>query len=116
MGNFTVYPGTHHETVNLLKKMGEDSFLTSQNDDKIRHNWISNEEKQIIKSVQVQASAGDVVLCHPFLAHHVAPNYTQNIRYAVFVRPTRVDHQRHIATMLEKNMWSEYIGLNNLIK
>jgi len=97
----------------FLKKMGEDRFLTLQNNNNTRHNWVSNDE-HVIKPLQIQASKGDVILCHPFLAHHVAPNITQNIRYGVFVRPTRMDHFKHISTILQQDMWAEYPGLTNI--
>eukprot|EP01083_Nonionella_stella_P044960 120926_1 len=84
MGNFTAYPKSHNIITQLLKQKGMESFMEKQNNLQTRYNF--NELNKQIKPKQITASIGDIILCHPFLAHRVAPNYSHNIRYGIFMR------------------------------
>jgi ectoine hydroxylase-related dioxygenase (phytanoyl-CoA dioxygenase family) len=60
--------------------------------------------------VQLQVSAGDVVLTHYQLGHTAAPNLSARIRYAVFFR---LYHEQHDADSLDilADIWREFPSL-----
>lgn len=70
--------------------------------------------KKKVKIKNKKPNKGDVILAHPFLAHRAGPNYSKDIRYAVFMRPARIDKQLTMSSMLEKDMWVEMPGLSDL--
>ena len=115
MGNFTAYPRSHNVITQLLQQQGMEEFMKRQNDLSTRYNWDTSSNNKI-KPKQIIASPGDIILCHPFLAHRVAPNHSDDIRYGVFMRPTRMDHAQNIDNMINKNMWTEYDGLQDVVK
>ena len=100
MGNFTTYPRSHIMIERLLKQYGHDTFIKKQNDITTRYNWNNGVNK--INARQTIATPGDIILCHPFLAHRVAPNYSNDIRDAVFMRPTKMGHKQNMDAMIHK--------------
>merc|ERR1719242_2833950 len=62
MGNFTVFPNTHHHLGQRLQVMDRQEFNKLQ---------ASNEKDRFDNGLMVSAECGDVILCHPFLAHRV---------------------------------------------
>eukprot|EP01084_Bolivina_argentea_P112524 200677_1 len=108
MGNFTVWDKSHYNLGNLIKNQGEHEFLMKEGSDENRSN-LSNEV------LQIKGNVGDVIICHPYLAHMRGPNFSNNIRYAVFIRPYVMNHASFYTELLEKNMFAEYKGLSHLI-
>ena len=111
MGNFTVYPSSHNIITQSLQQYGMNEFMKQQNDINSRYNW--DNASNNIKPKQIIGSPGDIILCHPFLAHRVAPNI-QMIFVMIFMYPTRMDHQQNMDNMINKNMWTEYDGLREV--
>ena len=105
-GNFTVYEGSHHDIYKEIKKNGEQEFILKQNN---KH----TKTKLPHKIVQIIGKPGDIVIAHPFLAHTRGPNVSNNIRYAVFMRPTLINHPYYLASFLERNMFIEYKGISS---
>ena len=80
MGNFTVYPGSQFKVSEMLKELGEIEFLKA----------MKNCKPLGINPIQLHVKAGDVIYAHPLLAHDVAPNTSDHIRWAVLFRPPAV--------------------------
>ncbi|ETO36220.1 hypothetical protein RFI_00842 [Reticulomyxa filosa] len=130
VGNFAVWPRKHFDMFTIVQSMGgTEPFL-----DKVRQ---SLDETPCIWEAppkQIQAEPGDIefcsrhcktkkninkgdfICCHPLLPHRASPNYSPHIRYAVFMRPTRVDHALHRLAMTESDMWIEFKGLAGIQK
>ena len=110
VGNFTVFPREHYKISNELKQYGVNEFLNKVKTGKNMTPFkVNNEAKQIIGNI------GDVIICHPYLPHRAGPNLSENIRYAVFMRPTRMDHKSNEMDMINSNMFCEFNG-NNIFK
>jgi len=76
-GNFCVYPGTHHKVAKMMQEMSWREWNKA----------VLNSVPLGVEPHQVKARTGDVILAHPLLAHDVAPNLTDNPRWAVIFRP-----------------------------
>jgi hypothetical protein len=74
-GQFTVYPGGHHELAAIIRREGA-GFITAH----------ASRPPLAAPEVQVRARAGDVIFAHPMLPHKVGINYSPHIRHAVFFR------------------------------
>ena len=77
MGNFTAYPGSQ---VKILEMINQQSAL------EFRRTMEQKTDLQIPPK-QIHARAGDVVFTHPLLAHDIAPNTSDKVRWAVLFRP-----------------------------
>ena len=108
-GPFTVFDKSHYNLGNLLKNSGEHEFLAKEGVEQNR-SCLNN------KIIQIEGNVGDVIIAHPYLAHLRGPNFSNNIRYAVFMRPYVMNHAAYYAELLEKDMFAEYKGLTKLIK
>lgn len=82
-GNFTVWPGTHALNAAYFRARGPQSLVAGM------------PQVAMPEPVQVTGRAGDVVLAHYLLSHGVASNLSPHVRYAVFFRLRRADHDRH---------------------
>ncbi|ETO33040.1 hypothetical protein RFI_04069 [Reticulomyxa filosa] len=112
VGNFTVWPGKHFDMFATIQSMGgAEPFMENvrKSMDESPFMWESS-------SKQIEAEPGDFICCHPMLPHRAGPNYSSHIRYAVFMRPTRMDHALHRLTITESDMWVEYEGLNEVFR
>src|SRR5205085_11018524 len=79
-GNFTVWPGTHHQYEQYFRDQTPQSLLNGM------------PPIDMPEPCQISGRAGDVALVHYELAHSAAPNVSPYVRYAVFFRLTHVDH------------------------
>jgi len=84
-GQFTVFPGKHHEIFKSLSSMGQLNFLAG---------YRAPRPQMDVDAVQIIAQPGDVVIAHPLLPHRGGPNYSCNIRYACFFRLFRPSSDR----------------------
>lgn len=101
MGNFTVWLGSHRILEEYFRAHGPQSLLDGF------------PPVDIGRPEQVTASAGDAVLCHYQLAHGIAGNSSPFIRYGIFFRLIRVDHERvHWECMTD--IWREWEGLRDV--
>ncbi len=100
-GNFTVWPGTHHQYEQHFRERTPQSLLNGMPPISLP------EPKQII------GNAGDIVLVHYQLAHSAAPNVSPHVRYAVFFRLTHVNHAAQKWEAM-KDIWLEYAGMQEI--
>lgn len=90
MGNFTAYPGSHHQVAEMMKEMS----------------WLEWQKAQLhskplgAEPRQLHVSTGDVIFAHPLLAHDVAVNTTDRVRWAVIFRTGFVKQREHRAELL----------------
>lgn len=108
-GNLTLFPGSHHvieayfqkNKFEQVKKVGLDALVP--------------EIPIAINPFQVTGKQGDIVLCHYQLAHTIAPNLSENIRYAIYFRANkRINSVHHPEPMID--IWKDWPGLQELIK
>ena len=100
-GNLTVFPGSHRSLELYFNKYGFDKVKKDGLDSLIPDIPIA------INPIQITGKAGDVVLCHYQLAHTIAPNISENIRYAVYFRANkRQDSMHHPEPMLD--IWKDW--------
>ena len=100
-GNFTVWPGTHHQYEQFFREHGPEALLQGM--------------PPIVmpEPVQITAKAGDAVLAHYCLAHGVAGNGAPHTRYAIFFRLHHSEHdQLHWESMTD--IWREWEGMHAL--
>jgi hypothetical protein len=98
MGNFTVWPGSHHVLERYFRDYGPQSLLDGFPPADIGH------------PKQVTAQAGDAVLCHYQLAHGIAGNSSPFIRYGIFFRLSHIEHEgRKWECMTD--IWREWRGI-----
>ncbi|WP_461481384.1 phytanoyl-CoA dioxygenase family protein [Porticoccus sp.] len=83
-GAFHVWPGSHHRMAAYIKANGLSELKAAK--DGGRHIL---SKLQLPQATPVTGRTGDVVLCHPLLAHSGSPNYSPEIRYGLVIR------QRH---------------------
>ncbi len=102
-GNFTVWPGSHI----LLQKYCE------QNDPRTLIKGLPN--LNLPPPVQVTGMPGDMLLVHHMLAHTAAPNASHNVRYALFFRLKREDHDEHKWEILT-NPWLQWHGMQQTVE
>lgn len=99
-GNFTVWPGSHHQIEAYFREHGLDDMLANPRTPKVEG----------IEPVQIQARAGDVVIAHYQLLHGVAMNLAPWPRYACFFRVTHPTHHDNRLDALT-DLWKEWPGL-----
>ncbi|MGF1449026.1 MAG: phytanoyl-CoA dioxygenase family protein [Opitutales bacterium] len=97
-GNFTVWPGSHLK----LQEWFQTHDLMDLLDGAPRLDYGPPH--------QVQWEAGDLMLAHYQLLHGIAPNYSGDIRYAVFFRLHHVEHKGNEAACV-RDIWREWKGL-----
>eukprot|EP01104_Vermistella_antarctica_P008169 TRINITY_DN2040_c0_g1_i2.p2 TRINITY_DN2040_c0_g1~~TRINITY_DN2040_c0_g1_i2.p2 ORF type:complete len:190 (+),score=45.67 TRINITY_DN2040_c0_g1_i2:1109-1678(+) len=83
MGNFTVYPTSHFKVAEMMNEM---SWMEWQRS-------VLNSVPLGVNPLQIHARAGDVIFANPLLAHDVAQNTTDDIRWAVLFRPQFINHK-----------------------
>ncbi len=95
-GNFTVWPGTHHDYERYFREHGAQAMLAG-----------TPRLERLPEPVQTKVRAGDLVLAHYQLGHAAAPNLGPHVRYAVFFR---LYHQAHDAESMDilTDIWREY--------
>ena len=101
-GNFTVWPGTHHQYEKYFQEHGPQSLLNGM------------PPVELPEAHQITAAPGDAVLVHYQLAHAAALNTASpHIRYALFFRLTHVDHDTQKWEAMT-DIWREYDGIRDL--
>lgn len=100
-GNFTVWPGSHRLNGEYFREHQPESLLEGM------------PKVDLPPPRQLTGRAGDAVLCHYLLSHGTAPNVSPNIRYAIYFRLNRVNHQaRQREAMMDP--WAEWDGIRPL--
>ena len=108
-GNFTVWPGTHHQYEAYFKEHGTEAL----------HKGASEGMPQIdLPEPQfTTGKAGDVIFASYHLGHTAAPNISPNTRYAVIFRihhTARPNSQMNLDAMT--NMWIEWPGMADVLE
>lgn len=103
MGNLAVYPGTHVDVAEKIKRDGA--------------GWVAGAAPRPPLSKgpkQVLLKAGDVVVAHPLLPHRVGVNYSPFIRYCVYFR---VHHKEHPARRprLPEDLLAVWDGVKDVV-
>lgn len=101
-GNFTVWPGTHRTYEEYFRSAGPEALLNGMPD------------VDLPQPVQVTAKAGDAVFCHYQLGHGIAGNASPNIRYAIFFRLFKRDHDQ-IRLECLTDIWREWEGMSHVL-
>lgn len=100
-GNLVVWPGSHRLNGEYFREHQPESLLAGM------------PRVGLPAPRQVTGHAGDAVLCHYLLSHGVATNVSANIRYAVYFRLNRVNHDaRQREAMMDP--WHEWDGIRPL--
>ena len=102
-GNFTVWPGTHHQFEKYFQE--HDPMSLADGMPKI----------DLPEPQQITGQAGDVVLCHYQLVHGIAPHISTKIRYAIFFRLKHHDHDSHPMEVMS-NIWMDWPGLEGVTR
>jgi len=76
MGNFTVFKGSHHTVSKMLETLSWNEWNKA----------VKNSVELNCERVQLHARCGDVIFAHPLLAHDVAPNTSDSVRWAALYR------------------------------
>jgi hypothetical protein len=101
-GNFTVWPGTHHQYERYFREQTPQSLLEGM------------PPIEMPEPLQITGQAGDVVLVHYELAHSAAPNVSPHVRYAIFFRLTHADHDAQKWESMT-DIWLEYAGMRDIV-
>lgn len=101
-GNFTVWPGTHHQYESYFREHGPDSLLNGL------------PPIDMPEPIAVKGRAGDVILAHYQLAHGIGPNLSPNIRYAIFFRLSHVRHADDWRAPM-KDIWMHWPGMRDML-
>ena len=99
-GNFTLYSGSHH-TLNHIILDNYQSFV--DNYKFLKHPKLPN-------PIQIIVNVNDAFFVHPLVAHQAAPNYSPNIRYAIFFR-LEMRNKLILQRRILHDIWSEFPGL-----
>ena len=102
MGNFTVWPGTHHQFEAYFREHGPDALL---------HGMPPIDYPE---PVQICGRAGDLVLTHYQLAHTAGPNASPHVRYAAIYRCYHVEHGSCRKEAMT-DVWLEWPAVRELI-
>ena len=107
-GNFTVWPGTHHQYEAYFKEHGADAL----------HKGASKGMPQIDlpEPVQILGQPGDVCFTHYQLGHTAAPNVSPHVRYAVIFRlrhAARENPSMNINALTD--LWLEWPGMAEVV-
>lgn len=100
-GNFTVWPGTHHQYEQYFREHTPQALLNGM------------PPIELPEPVQITGHAGDIVLVHYELAHAAAINVSPHIRYAIFFRLVHVNHAEQKWESMT-DIWLEYAGMREL--
>ncbi len=101
MGNFTIWPGTHHIYSDYFRQHGPQSLLNGM------------PPVSLPTPVQITARAGDAVLCHYLLGHCAVGNTSPFIRYSIFFRLMHKNHESwRWETMIDP--WIEWAGMQEV--
>ncbi|GCE27227.1 hypothetical protein KDA_27110 [Dictyobacter alpinus] len=101
MGNFTVWPGTHHLYEQYFREHTPQSLLQGL------------PAIQLPEPQQITGKAGDAVLVHYQLAHAIAANTSPFIRYGIFFRLSHINHDEiHWECMTD--IWREWAGMRDI--
>jgi hypothetical protein len=101
MGNFTVWPGSHHQYEAYFRQHTPQLLLKGM------------PPVELAAPQQFIGKAGDAVFCHYQLGHGIATNISPFIRYAVFFRLTHINHQ-HTKWETMTDIWQEWAGLQTI--
>lgn len=101
-GNFTVWPGTHHQYEQYFRQREPAALLEGMPPINLP------EPKQLL------AKAGDVMLVHYQLAHAAAPNVSPYPRYAIYFRLKHQAHDNHNKETLT-DIWLDWEGMQDLV-
>jgi len=104
MGNFTVWPGSHHAVCRHLTEHGHE--VLSQGSPRI--DWD-------IEPHMCTGRAGDVIFCHYLTFHSAAPNLSPFVRYAAIFRLRHVEAETN-GVAGYSDPWLEYEGLHDLLE
>jgi hypothetical protein len=102
-GNLTVWPGTHRLYESYFRQHGPEALLEGM------------PNVPLPDPVHVIAKVGDVILCHYELAHTAAPNASPHVRYAIYFRASRVDHEKQWKQAMS-DIWMEWPGIQSLLQ
>jgi len=102
-GNFTVWPGTHRQHEKYFREAGGDALVSG-----------APKLSALPEPLQIMGEPGDVVFAHYLLGHTAAPNFSPNVRYAIFFRITHVDRTHHCRVEAITDMWLEWTGIRKL--
>jgi Protein involved in biosynthesis of mitomycin antibiotics/polyketide fumonisin len=102
-GNFTVWPGTHRSFAEYFKKNIPDPNLK-----------FGIPPIALPQPVQIKAKAGDMVIAHYQLAHTAATNFSQAVRYAVYIRMHHADRPKDSLDVLT-DIWKYWYGISQSV-
>ena len=102
-GNFTCWPGGHHEI---------ERWFQANPKEKLLEGW---PDVELGEPHQVCAKAGDVVLAHYLLPHGVGPHMGPDPRYMVFFRVKHANHEQ-IGDRCLTDAWYEWEGMQGLAR
>jgi hypothetical protein len=93
-------PGTHHEVARYLRDAEPDGVPGEE-----IHEFVHS-RLQVADTVEATGAAGDVIVCHPFLAHTINPASPRKPRYISNVavhgmHPPNATEQRHRSIPVE---------------
>lgn len=101
-GNFTVWPGTHHQYGAYFREHGAESLLQGL------------PPIDMPQPVPVCGRRGDVILVHYELAHGISPNISPNIRYAIFFRLHHKDLSQSWQAPMQ-DIWLHWPGMKDVV-
>lgn len=118
MGNFTVYPGSHHVLEKAFQEHGGAiPFLNRENPFEGIIHVRQAVEGKLAPPVQLHIQPGDIVLAHYQTAHTIAPNISPHVRYALYFRLHHHSHQYdHGKPDCLTNIWVDFDGIRDLAK
>ncbi len=97
-GNFSVWPGSHLLHEKYFREKGPEALLKGM------------PQIDIGKPLQITGKAGDIVLAHYLLGHGITPNVSPHIRYMIFFRLRRHDHDSQRWESMT-NAWLQWEGM-----
>ncbi len=107
-GNFTVWPGTHHQYEAYFKKHGSAALYKGASE--------GMPPIDLPDPVQIQGLPGDVCFTHYQLGHTAAINVSPHVRYAVIFRLRHAERENP-STNIEAltNLWLEWPGMADVL-
>lgn len=102
-GNLAVWPGSHHIYESYFKERGPESLLDGM------------PKVELPEAEQITVEAGEIVLSHYQVAHGNAPNISPNVRYAIYFRLSRINHDSVMREVMT-NIWLEWEGMKDVKK
>jgi len=111
-GNLCLHPGSHYQLQPWLKEYALRSAACTNAEE--RQHVKQLPKPDLGEPVQVQISAGDVVIAMHKVAHRGGPNFSNDVRKMVYFR---VSHRRHEELRYQAldDIWIEYEGLHDLL-